>query len=139
MKFLKNFLFLRVIFPLLDPNPDSESGSTDLIKSGSNPDPDPKHCKVLPTISYLALCAGLARFRDARWKGEAALHAGAHGPTVGGGAAETLLGCARGLVVSARLIHEDVGVPVALPFLWQLAALLLLRLKHISVVFLIDL
>ncbi len=47
-----------VIFPLLDPNPDSESRSTDLIESGSNPDPDPKHCKVLPTISYLALCAG---------------------------------------------------------------------------------
>jgi hypothetical protein len=28
--------------------------------------------------SYLALCAGLARFRDARWKREAALHAGVH-------------------------------------------------------------
>jgi hypothetical protein len=36
------------IFALLDPDrdPDSESGngSTDLIESGSNQDPDPKHC-----------------------------------------------------------------------------------------------
>ncbi len=42
------FLFLWVIFALLDPDqdPDSESeyGSTDLIESGSNPDPVPKHC-----------------------------------------------------------------------------------------------
>ena len=29
-----------VIFALLDPDPDSESGSTDLIESGSNLDPD---------------------------------------------------------------------------------------------------
>jgi hypothetical protein len=44
MKFLNLFLLLWVIFPLLDPDPDSEygSGSTDLIESGSNPDPDPK-------------------------------------------------------------------------------------------------
>jgi hypothetical protein len=34
---------LWVIFGLLDPDPDFESGygSTDLIESGSNPDPDP--------------------------------------------------------------------------------------------------
>jgi hypothetical protein len=42
------FLFLWVIFALLDPDPDSESRSryrrSDLIESGSNPDPDPKHC-----------------------------------------------------------------------------------------------
>jgi hypothetical protein len=37
---LKNFLLLWVIFALLDLDPDSESGSTDLIESGSNPDPD---------------------------------------------------------------------------------------------------
>jgi hypothetical protein len=39
------FLFLWVIFALLDPDPGSKSGlgSTDLIESGSNPDPDPKH------------------------------------------------------------------------------------------------
>jgi hypothetical protein len=30
---------LWVIFALLDPDPDSESGSTDPIESGSNPDP----------------------------------------------------------------------------------------------------
>ncbi len=35
MKFLKFFLLLWVIFALLDPDPDSESGSTDLIQSGS--------------------------------------------------------------------------------------------------------
>jgi hypothetical protein len=28
-------------FALLDPDPDSESGSTDPIESGSNPDPEP--------------------------------------------------------------------------------------------------
>jgi hypothetical protein len=32
---------LWVIFALLDPDPDSGSGSTDLIESGSNPDPQP--------------------------------------------------------------------------------------------------
>jgi hypothetical protein len=41
MKFLDFFLLLWVLFALLDPDPDSESGSTDLIESGSNP--DPKH------------------------------------------------------------------------------------------------
>ncbi len=41
MKFLNFFLFLWVIFALLDPDPDS--GPTDLIESGSNPAPDPKH------------------------------------------------------------------------------------------------
>ncbi len=37
----KNYLLLWVIFALLDPNPDSESGSTDPIESGSNPQPCP--------------------------------------------------------------------------------------------------
>jgi hypothetical protein len=43
MKFLIFFYFLGVIFALLDPDPDSEygSGSTDLIESGTNTDPDP--------------------------------------------------------------------------------------------------
>jgi hypothetical protein len=43
MNFKKKFLLLRVIFALLDPDPDSESGtgSTDPIESGSNPDPQP--------------------------------------------------------------------------------------------------
>jgi hypothetical protein len=40
-KFLNFILFLWVILALLDP--DSESGSSDLIESGSNP--DPKHCR----------------------------------------------------------------------------------------------
>jgi hypothetical protein len=35
MKFLKFVLFLWVIFALLGPDPDSESGSTDLIESRS--------------------------------------------------------------------------------------------------------
>ncbi len=39
MKFHNFFLFLWVIFALMDPDPES----TDLIESGSNPDPDLKH------------------------------------------------------------------------------------------------
>ncbi len=42
--FTNFFLLLWVIFALLDPGPDSESGSTGPIESGSNPDPDPKPC-----------------------------------------------------------------------------------------------
>ncbi len=51
MKFLNFFLLLWVIFSLLDPNPHSEygCGSTDLIESGSNTDPDPK--QLLTTYS----------------------------------------------------------------------------------------
>ncbi len=43
MKFLSFYLFLWVIFALLDPDPDFEAGfgSTGLIDSGSNT--DPKH------------------------------------------------------------------------------------------------
>ncbi len=43
LKFLNLFLFLCVIFALLDPDPDyeSESRSTDLIESESDSDPDP--------------------------------------------------------------------------------------------------
>jgi hypothetical protein len=46
MNFYKFFLLLWVIFDFLDtdPGPDSESGSTDPIESGSNPDPDPQPC-----------------------------------------------------------------------------------------------
>ncbi len=47
MKFLNFFLFLWVIFALLDQDSESESGSTDLIESGSNP--GPKHCLKLST------------------------------------------------------------------------------------------
>jgi hypothetical protein len=46
MKFINFFLYLWVIFALLDPDPDCESGSgyasKDPIESGSNP--DPQHC-----------------------------------------------------------------------------------------------
>jgi hypothetical protein len=35
MKFLNFFLFLWVIFALLDSDPDPDNGSTDLIESGS--------------------------------------------------------------------------------------------------------
>jgi hypothetical protein len=45
MNFKKKFLLLWVIFALLDPVPDPESGSTGPIESGSNPDPDPKPWK----------------------------------------------------------------------------------------------
>jgi hypothetical protein len=53
MKFLNFFLFLWIIFALLDSDPDCESGSgsRDPTESGSNPDPqhwsygyDPEHC-----------------------------------------------------------------------------------------------
>jgi len=48
-KFLNFFILLWVIFALLASDPDSEyeSGSTDLIKSESNPDPKP--CKKSKT------------------------------------------------------------------------------------------
>jgi hypothetical protein len=50
MKIPNLFTFLWVIFALLDPDLESESvlgsGSTDLIESGSNTDPDLKHCFV---------------------------------------------------------------------------------------------
>jgi hypothetical protein len=53
MKFLIFFLFLWVIFSLLDPDPDFEYPvSTDLIESGSNPDPDPNHCYGYLTCPY---------------------------------------------------------------------------------------
>ncbi len=44
----KFFLLLWVNFALLDPDPDFESGnrSIDLIESGSNPNPDPKHTAI---------------------------------------------------------------------------------------------
>jgi hypothetical protein len=41
MNFYNFFLLLWVIFALLVPDPDSESGSTDPIEFGSNPDPQP--------------------------------------------------------------------------------------------------
>ncbi len=44
---LAEFLLFWVFFALLDPNPDSKSGSTDLIESGSylEPGTDPKPCR----------------------------------------------------------------------------------------------
>ncbi len=56
MKFRSSFLRLWVIFALLDPDPDSEYGSTDLIESGSNRDPDPQHC-------ILQICSFTSGFR----------------------------------------------------------------------------
>ncbi len=52
LKFLNFFLFLWVISALLDPDSGSDScgyGSTDLVESGSNP--DPKH---LLLVTYVA-------------------------------------------------------------------------------------
>jgi hypothetical protein len=45
IKFTNFFLFLWVIFALLDPvlDRESESGSRDPIEFGSNQDPDPQH------------------------------------------------------------------------------------------------
>jgi hypothetical protein len=43
MKFLNFFLLFWVVFDLLDPYSDPDSENTDLIESGFNPDPDPKH------------------------------------------------------------------------------------------------
>jgi hypothetical protein len=47
MKFLNFFpIYVGHFFPplaLLDPDSESGYGSTDLIQSESNPDPDPKH------------------------------------------------------------------------------------------------
>jgi hypothetical protein len=51
MKFLNFFLLLWVIFALLDPDSEYGSGSTDLIESISNPDPDPKPWIVQPQVS----------------------------------------------------------------------------------------
>jgi hypothetical protein len=51
----KKILLLCVIFALLDPDPDFESGSTDPIESGSNPVSDPQPCLkriILSSISY---------------------------------------------------------------------------------------
>jgi hypothetical protein len=39
IKFINFFLFLWVIFAILDPDPDCGSGSRDPIESGSRPDP----------------------------------------------------------------------------------------------------
>ncbi len=43
MKFINLFLFLWVIFALLDPDVDSESGSGFMDPIGSDPDTDPQH------------------------------------------------------------------------------------------------
>ncbi len=52
------FFSTFVAFALLDPDPDSESGSTDPIESGSNTDPDPQPwlsgtCSSRPTSTAL--------------------------------------------------------------------------------------
>ncbi len=41
MKFLIFYLLLWVIFALMDPDPVYGSGSTDMIESGSDTDPNP--------------------------------------------------------------------------------------------------
>jgi hypothetical protein len=51
----KTILLLCVIFALLDPDPDFESGSTDPIESGSHSVADPQPCLkriILSSISY---------------------------------------------------------------------------------------
>jgi hypothetical protein len=44
MKFSSFYSIFVGHFALLDPDSESGYGSTDLTESGSNPDPDPKHC-----------------------------------------------------------------------------------------------
>jgi hypothetical protein len=80
MHFLNFFLFSLVIFALLYPDPDSESGSTDLIESGSNPDPNPKHCfivtvrgkltQILPVGRISVLCLDGKRLPEEHEKAE---------------------------------------------------------------------
>jgi hypothetical protein len=66
MRFLKLFLLFGAIFAPLDPDPgsgyESGYGSTDLIESGANPDPDTKHCNQdsLKRNLYLKSAADLA-------------------------------------------------------------------------------
>jgi hypothetical protein len=53
IQFIKKLkLFSMVIFALLDPDQDCESGygSRDPIESGSNPDPDPQHWLYMKEI-----------------------------------------------------------------------------------------
>jgi hypothetical protein len=48
MKFINFFHFWKPFLLILDPDCESGSGFGDPIESGSNADPDPKHCqKVL--------------------------------------------------------------------------------------------
>jgi hypothetical protein len=47
MKFINFVLCLWVTFALLVPDPDSESGSTDLIESGSTTNPEPCFLRIL--------------------------------------------------------------------------------------------
>jgi hypothetical protein len=63
MKFVNFFLFLWVLFALLDPDPDSESEYTDLIKSKS----ESLICLPVPSITTrgLVLKHGLQLLR---WK-----------------------------------------------------------------------
>ncbi len=63
MKFRKHFLLLWVIFALLDPDSDSEygSGSTDLIESGSNPDPEP--CPHPPRFGFVVFVGAIVQAR----------------------------------------------------------------------------
>jgi hypothetical protein len=43
-KNVQALLFGGIVSACLDPHPNSQSGTADPIISGSNPDPDPKHC-----------------------------------------------------------------------------------------------
>jgi hypothetical protein len=57
MKFFTYLLLLWVIFAFLDPDSESRSGTTDLIESGSNPDPKywlnlPRYFLVTGTVLF---------------------------------------------------------------------------------------
>jgi hypothetical protein len=80
MNFYKFFLLLWVIFALLDPDPNSGSGSTDLIESGSNPEPDPQPCRQVEQTSAPASPASTpavtARAADGRKRPAGAIKPG---------------------------------------------------------------
>ncbi len=63
-------IFILFLWLIFDPDPDFESGSTDLIESGSNPDPDLQHCFEINSnyILFSACCAGTRAGKTCRWR-----------------------------------------------------------------------
>ncbi len=65
IKIYNFFQFLWVMFALLDPGPDCESGSgygfRGTIESGSNPAPDPQHCQNVSEKEFQSTWAKIMR------------------------------------------------------------------------------
>jgi hypothetical protein len=67
MKFLNFFLLLTVILALLGPDFEYRSGTTDLIESGSNTDPDPQYWALLVFLFLFAAgCRSLHMLKKSR-------------------------------------------------------------------------